>query len=412
MIEQYEYLILLLVHFKAFRESKDPFGQNYYETILPEEVPLHRRLGMNSLEEFVILRDMKKIRKKLPKKKDEEDTKSEVNEELGNSTNSLFDEQVVKKEKEKLISEIESNLDDINVSMFDKKPTGNQQEKKTKPKEPSLEDQEKMLLRQIEILQEQLKSIRMKKQQVSQSASQQNEKTIDEPSPTQEQKPSNNEPKNSSQQPDQKPVETNLPSPKPSPAKQQEEEAEDLSMAEENLSAEQIFITGDMSVQYDIDPNSVAREQESSPSTMENHSSRAPPLFDPSTLNFNPLSVVNPNITSLDDSCFDPEENIFDQSTTTGGEEEEQESNQPAKQEQLEDSTKQNFEKKQTPKRENPFVFGVEDVSDISSDDEHVVVGQGTLDTSKVQKEEEKKFMESLTEQLNEEIPQVRRHST
>lgn len=57
-IELYEYLIILLIHYKAFKDSKDDSGSNYYFTILPEDVPSYSRTKLSDLVPFVSLREV------------------------------------------------------------------------------------------------------------------------------------------------------------------------------------------------------------------------------------------------------------------------------------------------------------------------------------------------------------------
>jgi len=56
-IDLYEYLIILLVHFKALREAKDDKDRLYYFTILPEDIPSYDRVRLCSVNQFIILRE-------------------------------------------------------------------------------------------------------------------------------------------------------------------------------------------------------------------------------------------------------------------------------------------------------------------------------------------------------------------
>ncbi|KAL9645840.1 hypothetical protein ABK040_003572 [Willaertia magna] len=57
-IEMYEYLITILVHYKAFREAKN--GNNYfYYNLLPENIPIHNRIRNKDLHPYIVLREIK-----------------------------------------------------------------------------------------------------------------------------------------------------------------------------------------------------------------------------------------------------------------------------------------------------------------------------------------------------------------
>nr|CAG4713967.1 unnamed protein product [Naegleria fowleri] len=56
-IELYEFLIILLVNYKAFRESKNSANQYFFYTILPEEVPSYNRIRNKDLLPYIVLRE-------------------------------------------------------------------------------------------------------------------------------------------------------------------------------------------------------------------------------------------------------------------------------------------------------------------------------------------------------------------
>ncbi len=55
-LELYEYLILLLIHYKAFREAKSSTGKLYFYTLMPEEVLAYHRRDPK-IEQYILLRE-------------------------------------------------------------------------------------------------------------------------------------------------------------------------------------------------------------------------------------------------------------------------------------------------------------------------------------------------------------------
>lgn len=58
-VEFYEYLIILLIHYKAFRDAKNSKGKAYFYTLMPEEVPPHLRRRDPQIQQYIQLRETK-----------------------------------------------------------------------------------------------------------------------------------------------------------------------------------------------------------------------------------------------------------------------------------------------------------------------------------------------------------------
>ena len=58
-LELYEYLIIILIHYKAFRDAKNSKGKFYFYTLMPEEVPAHHRRRDPKIQQYVLLRETK-----------------------------------------------------------------------------------------------------------------------------------------------------------------------------------------------------------------------------------------------------------------------------------------------------------------------------------------------------------------
>ncbi|EFC43933.1 predicted protein [Naegleria gruberi] len=67
-VELYEYLILILVNYKAFRESKNSNDQYYFYTILAEDVPSYNRVRNKDLHPYIVLRETSNFRVSADKK--------------------------------------------------------------------------------------------------------------------------------------------------------------------------------------------------------------------------------------------------------------------------------------------------------------------------------------------------------